>query len=155
MQFGIKSLLGAVVVLAAFVMGVFQFSMEVCVLTLFIAHVLSPAVWVAGCVANHGRGLKTFFLCGLVVGIAPWAGTLYWGIMAGLIDGIDSTNQPWEERLWMLGVWASSGILSIAGGLLGLWVQACCRPAIHADNEASSVLPAVVDPLAPEAKSDR
>jgi hypothetical protein len=81
MQFGIKSLLGAMVLLAAFVMGVFQFSEEVCWGTLLVAHALSPAIWVAGYYANQSRGLKTFFLSGLISGIAPWIATFYWCIM--------------------------------------------------------------------------
>lgn len=156
MQFGIKSLLGAMVLLAAFVMGVFQFSDAVCVWTLIITHALSPAIWVAGFSANQTRGLKTFFLSGLISGIAPWIATLYWCIAMGMQNGLDSsTGSELEKRLIMLVVWSSSGVIAIVGGLLGVWVQACCRPANCSDNLPSPVLPAAVDPLAPEVKLDR
>ena len=154
MQFGIKSLLGAMVLLAAFVMGVFQFSIEVCLWTLLIAHLLSPALWVAGSCASQGPRLKTFFLSGLSAGIAPWIATFWWYFMLtqqfGMRTSIDPDDR--EERIVFLAVWSSSGVIAIVGGLLGVWVQACCRPAHGSDERPSSVLPAAADPLAPEAK---
>ncbi len=137
MQFGIKSLLGGMVLLAAFVMGVFQFSAVVCVWTLLLAHAFSPALWIAGWYSNQSRGLKTFFLSGFVSGITPWIGTLYWCIMIGIENGLNaSIPDELEKRLLLLAV----------------WVQACCQPPVAIAPSLVPPPPIVVDPLAAEAK---
>jgi hypothetical protein len=75
MQFGIKSLLGAMVLLAAFVMGVFQFGENVCLVTLLFAHALSPAVWLSAFCVSTNLNSKALFLGGIVTGLAPWIAT--------------------------------------------------------------------------------
>ncbi len=157
MQYGIKSLLGAMVLLAAFVMGVFQFSPDVCTWTLLFTHLLSPGIWVAGSYANQSRGLKTFFLCGLISGIAPWIATFYWSIVMSQQYGMRSSSQDeLKERLMMLAIWSASGIIAICGGLLGYWVYRCCepRPALAADSNLRVEQPCA-DPLAADELADR
>lgn len=157
MQFGIKSLLGATTLLAGFVMGVFEFSEVVCAWTLILAHSLSPAIWVAGSFANQSRGLKTFFLSGLITGITPWIATSYWCILLVMQNGLNSIVTPDEfaSRLLLLAVWSSSGVIAIVGGLLGYWIQACCRSAIAFDSTLVPTAPVLADPLGADTKLDR
>lgn len=143
MQFGIKSLLGAMVLLAAFVMGVFQFSPLVCFFTLLLTHSLSPAIWLAGFTASRTKGGKAFFLGGIITGITPWIATFVIYVM-GLRNllGESPNSREFEERFVALAWWSSSGLFAIAGGLLSYWICRC--------NQIQDSIPAtVVEPANP------
>ena len=143
MQFGIKSLLGAMVLLAAFVIGVFQFSPLVCFFTLLLTHSLSPALWLAGFTASRTKGGKAFFLGGMLTGMTPWIVTflIYVMFLRNLL-GESPNSREFEERLTALVWWLASGIFAISGGLLSFWISRCYQ-------EREPLTTAAVEPVNP------
>jgi len=156
MQFGIKSLLGAMVLLATFVMGVFQFSDTVCISTLLIAHALSPAVWIGAFYGNQSRGLKTFSLGGIITGITPWIYTIYTIVVAfNTGNSAFSSLEKLEQRPVLLACWSASGVTAIGGGLLSYWVYRCCNVASGATTMTTRVKEQLyADPLAADEPVD-
>jgi hypothetical protein len=118
------------VVIAVWFACVFSLPLPYTVGVLFFLLVISPAVWIVGTVYARGSR-QAFFLCGLIVGVAPHLTALWYGpMMIGLptifdvfnggegLASLDSTEQI-MLRGYMAIWWLLPGVISVSAGLLG------------------------------------
>lgn len=124
MQFHIRTLLALMVAVSLLCGLVFAAPPVVCIPVLCAILWVSPAVWVNGIVFGRGAW-RAFFLGGLLAGLVPHLGALYFSFMivGGLFDGGSlgdflEGDGPFPNLYVAIG-WLVPGVFAFLGGISG------------------------------------